>query len=115
MSRPSIRVLLSVYCTLLFIFGFTVREFLVNTENSLRILRSDVVHAKINNTVAKPAKTNEAQYTRDRLIVISRYKEDVTWVPVYLGNIPFVVYSKEDPLSVYKVPLNQGGEATVYL
>jgi hypothetical protein len=114
MSRPPLRILLPVYCTLLFIFGYTVRQFGLDGNGAIRTLNPALHPVKPNDIPARAAK-NETIYTRDRLIVISRYKEDITWVPVYLGNIPFIVYSKEDPLSVYKVPLNQGGEATAYL
>ena len=51
----------------------------------------------------------------EKMIVVARYREDVSWLPIYLGDIPFIVYSKSDPLSPFNVLPNLGQEVLPYL
>ena len=51
----------------------------------------------------------------EKMIVVARYREDVSWLPIYLGDIPFIVYSKEEPASPFNVAPNLGQEVLPYL
>jgi hypothetical protein len=120
MGRPTLKVVLPLYFALLFIAGYTIKLALLEPpERSKEIIHHLVPSQPERPGQQRPNTSNANNQTNggavDKMLVVSRYKEDVTWVPVYLGNFPFVVYSKEDLESIYRVPHNQGGEATAYL
>ncbi|CAF1031709.1 unnamed protein product [Didymodactylos carnosus] len=51
----------------------------------------------------------------NRTIVVTRYKEDITWLDLYLHHINHVVYTKEDAFALHNIPINKGKEIMVYL
>jgi len=56
----------------------------------------------------------------DRMVVVARFNEDVSWVPDVAAGWPeggavYVVYEKARPGSAHNVPVNKGAEASAYL
>ena len=60
-------------------------------------------------------KLKDANIPLERVIMIASNNEDTSWIPIYLGDIPTVVYAKDNPDAVFNVPGNKGKEATSYL
>jgi hypothetical protein len=50
-----------------------------------------------------------------KVIVVSRWREDISWIDVYLGDIDHIVYTKEDTLALHNILNNKAQEATCYL
>lgn len=48
-------------------------------------------------------------------IVVARTKEDTSWLDVYLGRIPHIVYQIIDANAVHTTKVNKGNEAMPYL
>eukprot|EP01027_Heterolobosea_sp_BB2_P025900 GEZU01039767.1.p1 GENE.GEZU01039767.1~~GEZU01039767.1.p1 ORF type:complete len:386 (+),score=99.50 GEZU01039767.1:43-1158(+) len=51
----------------------------------------------------------------DKMIVISQWNEDISWIDIYLGDYPHVVYTKNKPGGVHNMEGNKGQEAQAYL
>ena len=49
-----------------------------------------------------------------KTIVVAHYKEDLSWIDLYLNQFNHVVYTKADPLATNNIPVNKGNEASVY-
>jgi Protein of unknown function (DUF3431) len=49
----------------------------------------------------------------DRLVVLSHYNEDLSWLPAV--NVPILLYSRTLPTAAHFVPHNKGREAYCYL
>ncbi|KAI9004765.1 hypothetical protein BC832DRAFT_65600 [Gaertneriomyces semiglobifer] len=48
----------------------------------------------------------------EKLVIVSRTKEDVSWMPLHLGKcIPYIIYEKDNPQAEHSMP-NKGNEAT---
>lgn len=55
-----------------------------------------------------------------RMIVVSRFNENVSWVPETAtawgdGGALYAIYNKEQPDGAYNVPVNKGAEGSAYL
>ena len=48
-------------------------------------------------------------------IVLARTKEDTSWLDIYLGRIPHIVYQVTDANAEHTTQLNKGKEAMPYL
>ncbi|GAO49956.1 hypothetical protein G7K_4091-t1 [Saitoella complicata NRRL Y-17804] len=51
----------------------------------------------------------------EKMLVIARYDEDVSWVPLYLGDFPFIIYTKDDHDSLHNIEGNFGSENSAFL
>ncbi|KAJ3185933.1 hypothetical protein HDU85_000847 [Gaertneriomyces sp. JEL0708] len=51
----------------------------------------------------------------EKLVIVSRTREDVSWMPLHLGKcIPYIIYEKDNPQAEHRMP-NKGNEASAYL
>ncbi|KAG2392682.1 hypothetical protein C9374_011407 [Naegleria lovaniensis] len=51
----------------------------------------------------------------DKIIVVSRFNEDVSWLAIHFPHIKHVVYEKQDLTAPYHVEKNYGQEASAFL
>lgn len=53
--------------------------------------------------------------TLTKAIVVAHYKEDLSWLDLYLNQIDHIVYTKANNLATNNIPINKGNEASCYL
>ena len=60
-------------------------------------------------------RTHGLHRSGDKVLVISRWREDTSWLPTYFADFPAVVYTPGLPGAVFTTPNNKGNEAGPFL
>jgi hypothetical protein len=95
-------VILMLYCMLIFTWSKTNHNGMETT-------------GILSNNYSLNYLTSNRAINFSKVLVISRWREDISWIDVYLGDMNHIVYTKEDTLAVHNIPENKAQEATCYL
>ena len=100
---------LLILSTLFAFFFILIIMWFDSGGHHIKRLTMGLINHYSNSSVWNPARNYS------KIIVISRWREDISWIDLYVGDIDHVVYNKEDMLASHNVPNNKAQEATCYL
>ncbi|KAI9007135.1 hypothetical protein BC832DRAFT_431561 [Gaertneriomyces semiglobifer] len=97
------------------LFGYAIATFAFMWYHNEEILRRNFRRGNPQRALVIGTQTETQIVEREKLVIVSRSKEDVSWLPVYLDErISYTVYQKGDAEATHSLP-NKGNEASTYI
>ncbi|KAJ3179550.1 hypothetical protein HDU85_004823 [Gaertneriomyces sp. JEL0708] len=97
------------------LFGYAIATFAFMWYYNEEILRRNFRRGNPQRALVIGTQTQTQTVEREKFVIVSRAKEDISWLPLYLHErIPYIVYQKGDPKATHNLP-NKGNEASTYM